>query len=119
MKLHDGPMQQHMATPARPISTHTHTHTDADNTPADERPHLLLHVTQEQRIVEAAHHIAAHFRHLEHLAQLVQVAGDEVQEGQALVRLVLLVTELHDLQVALPQCLQPCMQCIRHTCMLP
>mmetsp|Transcript_30277 Transcript_30277/g.77203 ORF Transcript_30277/g.77203 Transcript_30277/m.77203 type:complete len:1034 (-) Transcript_30277:1092-4193(-) len=65
--------------------------------------HLLAHVAQVQRVLEAPHHVAAHLCDLEHLAQLLQVAGDEVQEGQALKRLGLLVRELHDLVVALAQ----------------
>jgi hypothetical protein len=68
-----------------------------------QHPHLLPHIPQVQRVVEAPRHIPPHLRDLEHLAQLVQLAGDEVQEGQPLPGLGLLVAELHDVEVALPQ----------------
>jgi hypothetical protein len=61
--------------------------------------------------VEAAHDIAAHLSNLEHLAQPVDVARDEVQEGQPLPGLGLLVAELHDLEVALAQRLNACAAC--------
>ncbi len=71
-------------------------------------PHLLAHVAQVQRVVEAAHDVGPHLRDLEHLAQLLGVARDEVQERQPLVALGLLVRELHDAVVALAQRLHAC-----------
>ena len=53
--------------------------------------------------MEGAHGVVPHVGDLEHLAQLLHVARDEVQEGQALEVLGLLVAELHYVVVALPQ----------------
>mmetsp|Transcript_31726 Transcript_31726/g.82115 ORF Transcript_31726/g.82115 Transcript_31726/m.82115 type:complete len:632 (+) Transcript_31726:248-2143(+) len=79
--------------------------------------HALAHIAQVERVVEAAHHIPAHLGDLQHLGQFLQVAGDEVQERQALKVLCLLVAELHDLVVALAQRLHaqlvPCLLVIK------
>ena len=56
--------------------------------------------------MEAAHDVPPHVRQLEHLAQLLEVAGDEVQEAEAVKALGLLVAELDDLVVALAKGLQ-------------
>lgn len=53
--------------------------------------------------MEPAHDVSPDLRQLEHLAQLLQVAGDEVQEAEAVKALGLLVAELDDLVVALAQ----------------
>ena len=62
-----------------------------------------LHVVQVQRVAEAAHHVAALLRDLQHLAQLLQVARDRVQEGQLAQALRALVARLHHAAVALAQ----------------
>ncbi len=63
----------------------------------------LADVAQVKRVVEAAHDVVAHLADLQHLCQLLHVAGDQVQEAQALKVLGLLVAVLHDLVVALAQ----------------
>ena len=40
----------------------------------------LGYVTQVECVVELSHDIGAHFRDLQHLTQLFEVTGDEVQE---------------------------------------
>ena len=64
---------------------------------------LLLDVAEVQRIVEAAHDVSSDVSQLEHLAQLLQVAGDEVQEAEPVKALGLLVAELDNLVVALAE----------------
>ena len=63
----------------------------------------LAHVAEVQRVLEAPHDVPAHLRDLEHLGELLDVPGDEVQEREALKVLGLLVAELHDLVVALAE----------------
>ena len=41
-------------------------------------------VAQVERVVEAGHGVLAHLGNLEHLAELVRVAREQVQEGEAL-----------------------------------
>mmetsp|Transcript_39917 Transcript_39917/g.93995 ORF Transcript_39917/g.93995 Transcript_39917/m.93995 type:complete len:253 (+) Transcript_39917:1433-2191(+) len=68
--------------------------------------HPLLDVAKHDCIVEARHRVLTHLCNLEHLLQLLQVAGDEVQEGQGVKVLRLLIDHLNDLLVALSQRLQ-------------
>ena len=70
--------------------------------------YLLPHVPEVQRVVEAAHDVSAHLGQLEHLAQLLHVAGDEVQEAEPVKALGALVAELDDLVVALTESLEAC-----------
>ena len=63
--------------------------------------HALLDVAQVERVVEAAHRVRLHLGDLEHLAKLVDVARDQVEEGEALHVLGALVGHLDDLVVAL------------------
>mmetsp|Transcript_29586 Transcript_29586/g.87814 ORF Transcript_29586/g.87814 Transcript_29586/m.87814 type:complete len:405 (+) Transcript_29586:694-1908(+) len=68
--------------------------------------HALLDVAQHQRVVEPRHDVVPHLGDLQHLPELRDVAGDEVQEGQGVEVLGLLVHHLHDLLVALTQGLE-------------
>lgn len=63
----------------------------------------LLHVAQEQRVVEARHVVATELGNLEHLGQLVSVAGSEVQERESVKVLDALIAHLHNLVVALAE----------------
>eukprot|EP00955_Chlamydomonas_euryale_P089219 364445-Chlamydomonas_euryale.AAC.1 len=95
-----------MASPrvARPCSTRI------DAAPHPARPalsaHLLAHVPKVESVVQPPHGVAADLRQLEHLAQLLQVSGDQVQKRQPVKALGLLVRKLHDLVVALAQRLE-------------
>ena len=64
-----------------------------------------MDVAEVEGVVEAAHHVPAHLGDPQHLRQLLRVASDEIEEGEALKVLGLLVGHLDDLVVALPQCL--------------
>eukprot|EP00962_Isochrysis_galbana_P057468 scaffold29832_cov112-Isochrysis_galbana.AAC.7 len=60
----------------------------------------LRHIAEVERVVEAAHHVGAHLGNLEHLLELVRVAGDEVEKGELLHVLGALVGHLDHLVVA-------------------
>lgn len=62
-----------------------------------QQPYGLLDVAQQQRPLELRGHVLADLRDLHHLAQLVQVARDQVQEGQFIEVLCTLVAHLYDL----------------------
>ena len=53
--------------------------------------------------MELSHDVASHLCDFEHLLELLGVARDEVQEGEALKVLGLLVGKLDDLVVTLPE----------------
>mmetsp|Transcript_11249 Transcript_11249/g.32345 ORF Transcript_11249/g.32345 Transcript_11249/m.32345 type:complete len:417 (-) Transcript_11249:1827-3077(-) len=58
-------------------------------------------ISQQQRVVVPSHDVPAHVGDLEHLAELLGVTRDQVQEGETIKVLGALVTHLNDLVVAL------------------
>ena len=63
----------------------------------------LPDVPQVQGIMEGPHGIAPVLCNLQHLRKLLEVAGDQVQEGEPLKVLGLLIAKLYDLMVALSE----------------
>lgn len=61
-------------------------------------PYPVCGVSEEEGVVEAGLGVTAHLGDLEHLAELLGVAGEQVEEGEALEVLGALVRHLHHLQ---------------------
>lgn len=61
-----------------------------------------LDVAEVERIVEARHGVAAHLCDLGHLAELLGVAGNEVEEGEPVKVLCALVRDFDDLGPVIP-----------------
>mmetsp|Transcript_20775 Transcript_20775/g.51893 ORF Transcript_20775/g.51893 Transcript_20775/m.51893 type:complete len:264 (-) Transcript_20775:2103-2894(-) len=66
-----------------------------------QQSHTLRHLAEVQRVVETCHDVGTHLRDLEHLSKLLNVAGDQIQEREALHVLGTLVRHLHHLVIAL------------------
>mmetsp|Transcript_21366 Transcript_21366/g.42799 ORF Transcript_21366/g.42799 Transcript_21366/m.42799 type:complete len:423 (-) Transcript_21366:799-2067(-) len=63
----------------------------------------LRSVTEKQCVIVAPHRVLAHGRNLEHLAEFVRIAGEEVEKGEAVEILGPLIGHLHHLKVALAE----------------
>ena len=63
----------------------------------------LLHIPEVEGVLELAAGVLPDLGDLHHLLQLVQVAGDQVEEGELVEVLGPLLTHLHHLVVALQQ----------------
>mmetsp|Transcript_7051 Transcript_7051/g.13798 ORF Transcript_7051/g.13798 Transcript_7051/m.13798 type:complete len:376 (-) Transcript_7051:2454-3581(-) len=63
----------------------------------------LSGVAQKQSIVVSAHNVLAHTRDLEHLAQFLSIAGEQIQERKTIEVLGTLVAHLDDLVVTLTE----------------
>ena len=61
----------------------------------------LADIAEVQRGVEPVHDAALHLSDLHHLLELLQLPCDEVEEGQALKVVRLLVAELDDIKIPL------------------
>jgi len=54
--------------------------------------------------VKLAHHVRAHLRNLQHLAELLHITRDEIEERKTFKVLRLLVGKLNNLVISLVQC---------------
>lgn len=65
--------------------------------------HSFRYIPEVQCVVKLPHHIRAHLRDLQHLAELLHVTCDEIEERKTFEVFRLLVGELNDLVIALVQ----------------
>ena len=61
----------------------------------------FLHVAEEQRVVESAHHITPHFCDFQHLTELVSITRKKVKKTKAFEFFGFLVSHLYNLVVSL------------------